>query len=44
MTTPPTSALMSVVDVGPADPDLSPTTLVLNTNGVVPVSRRSPRP
>ena len=37
MTTPPSPALRSVVPVGPRDPNLPPSGLIVNTNGVVPV-------
>ncbi len=37
MTHPPTPALMSVVQVGPRNAVLPPTTLLVNTNGIVPV-------
>jgi hypothetical protein len=33
----PNPALRDVIQVGPKDPDLGPTTLLANTNGVVPV-------
>ena len=37
MTTPPSPSLRSVVPVGPRDPNLPPSGLIVNTNGVVPV-------
>ena len=37
MTTPPTPALKDVVPVGPADPFLPPSTLLVNTSGIPPV-------
>ena len=37
MTTPPKPALMGVVQVGPRDPYLTPTTLITSPSGVIPV-------